>query len=949
MRHHHFLLLATLAGLALLTSCNQEENKEILSRLDTLENVTIVSIQGQMTAINGTLGTLQGTQAQLSGYVTSLQTAVGELQGDYAGLQSMVNSLKDKDDTFAEELVELKDYVDQCDGDVKAWVEQAYTSLEKFNGLQSTVSGISTSITTIIGRLNALDTSTQKIANDLQTATETLTNSLGQCQEEIEGIKTDLRNLQDAMDSLREQMAAIVSAVQSVVVVPDYSDGSVKMTDGESNELRFEVYPLEAASNLAALGVSALSLDCVETETKSDLFTNIPLTAVSFDGEVLRVVADGSSLPAAVKVGDTAVNARLRISDGTVTRSSEYFAVRILLLGQEVTPQEYHYVAGEAVDLGLSVKWSRTNLGASQPEENGAYFGWGETEPKDDYSSSTYKWTRWGSSTAITKYCLDSSYGTVDNKIRLDSGPDGDDAAFAKLGDGWRMPSIAEWIELRDNCTWEEAVINGVTGMKVSGTKAGYEDNWIFFPIAGYRYKRGLYYADLQGFYWSSSPYKYAASAYCMRFYEGGVSTDTSDRCYGKTIRPVYDTEPESTVLEVVVGADDEYYKVTGVVTRITGDHFGNMYINDGTVDDPGLLIYGSRDRLDQRISSVTPYNCFNDNNANSWTIGLGDVVTVRGPRRTYRGEAELDDVTIINIQQSLLVADQTHFEVDCNASSVQVNFTMKDGSLDFSTKDNWLHVKSCTNHGKSISAVITVDKNINAVRREGKVTFSSSAGDRTATIVISIVQESAPIYYSDEVVDLGLSVKWRSWNVGASALNDYGDYFAWGETEPKDEYSSATYKWIRNGKLTRYCPYDQTTYWDGDGVPDDKTEFGDYDYVDDVARAVLGGSWRMPTLAEFQELRDNCETEWTTINGMYGRKFISRKTDYTDKWIFFPAAGDWWDDEFWDEGYMGNYWSSSLDTGNPFQAWRFRVTDERYDLPSTSRRIGASVRPVCE
>jgi len=151
----------------------------------------------------------------------------------------------------------------------------------------------------------------------------------------------------------------------------------------------------------------------------------------------------------------------------------------------------------EAVDLGLSVKWATCNVGATKPEEYGEYFAWGETEPKGDYSWSTYKWCN-GSSSSLTKYNTDSSCGTVDNKTVLASE---DDAAHVNWGGDWRMPTDAEWTELRTNCTWTWTTQNGVNGRLVTGPNG----NSIFLPAAGVRIGTYLSDAGSCGLYWSSS------------------------------------------------------------------------------------------------------------------------------------------------------------------------------------------------------------------------------------------------------------------------------------------------------------------------------------------------------------------------------------------------------------------------------------------------------------
>lgn len=191
----------------------------------------------------------------------------------------------------------------------------------------------------------------------------------------------------------------------------------------------------------------------------------------------------------------------------------------------------------EFVDLGLSVKWATCNVGATSPEEYGDYYAWGETEQKENYVWSTYKFCN-GSSSTLTKYNTKTSCGTVDDKIVLD--PE-DDAAHIHWGGSWRMPTDAEWSELRNNCTWTWTTQNGVNGRLVTSNKEGYTDKSIFLPAAGYRQYYRLYDAGSHGFYWSSSlrtgdP----AIAWCVVFRSDNVGRYSNYRgASGFSVRPV--------------------------------------------------------------------------------------------------------------------------------------------------------------------------------------------------------------------------------------------------------------------------------------------------------------------------------------------------------------------------------------------------------------------------
>ena len=196
------------------------------------------------------------------------------------------------------------------------------------------------------------------------------------------------------------------------------------------------------------------------------------------------------------------------------------------------------------------------------------------------------------------------------------------------------------------------------------------------------------------------------------------------------------------------------------------------------------------------------------------------------------------------------------------------------------------------------------------------------------------------------EYVDLGLSVKWATCNVGATKPEEYGDYFAWGEVEPKDYYDWSTYKWCNGSQysLTKYC---DNFYHGYNDFTDYKTTL---DLSDDAANYNWGGAWRMPTTEEQQELIDNCTWTWTTQNGVRGYKVTSKKSGYTNKSIFLPAAGCRYESSLHGAGDRVNYWSSSLFAGISYEALNLWPAStnfvQRYYY---YRCYGESVRPVCQ
>lgn len=191
----------------------------------------------------------------------------------------------------------------------------------------------------------------------------------------------------------------------------------------------------------------------------------------------------------------------------------------------------------EYVDLGLPshTLWATCNVGANSPEGYGDYFAWGETEPKETYSWSTYQYCN-GSYNTLTKYCYQSNYGyngftDTLNELLLE-----DDAATANWGSPWHMPTLEQMQELIDNCTREWTTQGGVNGTLMTGPNG----NTIFLPAAGIRWDESLNYAGGKGLYLSSSLHtSYSYNVYYLFFDSDGWHLHGSDRYNGFTVRPV--------------------------------------------------------------------------------------------------------------------------------------------------------------------------------------------------------------------------------------------------------------------------------------------------------------------------------------------------------------------------------------------------------------------------
>lgn len=190
--------------------------------------------------------------------------------------------------------------------------------------------------------------------------------------------------------------------------------------------------------------------------------------------------------------------------------------------------------------------------------------------------------------------------------------------------------------------------------------------------------------------------------------------------------------------------------------------------------------------------------------------------------------------------------------------------------------------------------------------------------------------------------VDLGLpsGTKWATCNVGAIIPEGYGDYFAWGETTTKENYNMGTYRYCNGdyNNLTKYC---SNAEYGNNGFTDVHTTL---EASDDAATANWGSGWRMPTQTEMNELKNNCTVTWTPQNGVNGYLF----TGPNGNSIFFPAAGHRFGSGLSATSSYGSYWSSSLNTSLPFQAWSLSFSSDTYYESNDSRSCGLSVRAVC-
>ena len=330
-------------------------------------------------------------------------------------------------------------------------------------------------------------------------------NALPDYTSQLEAIKTAIANLPDYGDKL----SAIEAAIKGM---PNYSD-KFDAVVAALGEMKTQIEALGTGQTGIATQIAGV------TDAINDLVDEVNSGNTDADAALAQIIQKLEDLKGSIGGGGT-------------------------------TPSTMEYV-----DLGLpsGLKWAKCNLGASKPSDYGDYYAWGETAPKADYDWATYKWMQAGQSDSkyITKYTIadgetegiwyDSSGNFIgDNKTALDAA---DDAATAKLGSPWRMPTIDEIQERIDKCTWTWTTQDGVNGYQVDGPNG----NAIFLPAAGLRSGSALGSAGSRGFYLSNSHSSHSSHStsrndvvFRIYFYSNGQhSMDTYLRCLGYSVRPV--------------------------------------------------------------------------------------------------------------------------------------------------------------------------------------------------------------------------------------------------------------------------------------------------------------------------------------------------------------------------------------------------------------------------
>ena len=648
-------------------------------------------------------------------------------------------------------------------------------------------------------------------------------------------------------------------------------------------------------------------------------------------------------------------------------------------VGPKPDPNTPNANGHEYVDLGLpsGTLWATCNVGADSPEDYGDYFAWGETEPKSTYNWSTYKWMTEGMSSwiGVNKYTFaDGQTSGVwynsngefigDNKTILELS---DDAVNANWGGDWRMPTKAEQDELRSECTWTWTTKNGVNGYKVTSKTNG---NSIFLPAAGDRDDSDLYNAGSYGYYWSSSLYSGGSNYACyLSFNSDGVDWNYfRSRYYGRSVRPVmrvgftYEATFDSNGGEGTMPSIAIKHAEVFSIPENKFTHPGYEFICWNTKADGTGTNYYEGDMLSIG-SNITLYA--------QWIL-LSDIPRVENPsedKTTFL--FQIDNASCDNFELYLMGINKVWedvpemkfnrvegtkdwFQLTINALDQScTNFKIRaNGDWNYEPKQGYLFLLGAHKYVKDGADGGNINNLMVIQPTGGKVIVLKVVEFVSPSCATEI---SAPSGYHSGYgyVDLGLpsGTLWATCNVGATSPEGYGDYFAWGETQPKSTYNWSTYKWMTEGMsswigVNKYTFADGQTsgVWynsNGEFIGDNKTIL---ELSDDAVNANWGGDWRMPTKAEQDELRSECTWTWTTQNGVNGYKVTSKTNGNS---IFLPAAGYRDDSDLGDAGSSGLYWGSSLYSSYSDDAYVLYFYSSYVDWDYYNRYYGQSVRAV--
>jgi hypothetical protein len=318
-----------------------------------------------------------------------------------------------------------------------------------------------------------------------------------------------------------------------------------------------------------------------------------------------------------------------------------------------------------------------------------------------------------------------------------------------------------------------------------------------------------------------------------------------------------------------------------------------------------------------------------------------------------YRAWEMATDAEFENVIKRFNQDEVDYTFMDAGTYYMRYMVTNEDGSCNAYGKSHVIKVKSFPIRGdingdrevniadiNSVIDIILGSDVSDYVHSRADVNSDGEVNIADINVIIDIILKGQPAVNTKEWVDLGLpsGTLWATCNVGANSPEEYGDYFAWGETFSKDYYDWTTYKWC-NGSMDGITKYSYGSY--NIYFIDFKSEL---EPEDDVAYVQWGPSWRMPTKTQQDELREHCTWTWTTQNSVNGYLVVGPNGNS----IFLPVAGNSCEELPYNAESGGFYWSRTLNIEINQIAYFLYFDSENVHLSCHNRSFGFPVRAVC-
>ena len=353
------------------------------------------------------------------------------------------------------------------------------------------------------------------------------------------------------------------------------------------------------------------------------------------------------------------------------------------------------------------------------------------------------------------------------------------------------------------------------------------------------------------------------------------------------------------------------------------------------------LVFYRLTSELTETLTAtVIPYNA--ENTAVTWSSSNTSVATVSNTG-VVTGKSKGSATITVTAQDGNGASATCQVEVKQCITVLTVNKKKLDMIIGEQATLSTVTLLPSTANDKtytwstSDNTVASVDGNGNVTAKAtGKATIKATANDGGGTYAsCEVTVAPKPTAVDMGTVVNGKNVKWANFNIGAANQLEYGYYYSWGETDTKNDYTWGYYTFGNSTALTKYNSDSSL------GTVDNKTVL---DPEDDVARVKLGGSWRMPTEAEWEALRTKCTWDWKVLNGVFGQQVTATNGNK----IFLPCAGYMTGTTLDLAGSYGYYWSTSLSTNSRYaRAYYFLSTN--WHMEDAFRSRGCSIRAVTE